>query len=200
MNTSWETVIPPVLAKLPTFEHLKRWTTQEYFHIFTSEEADAPQVELLLGHIYRKAPKTPLPSSTSSLLGRNLSIKFREAFLVRQGSPIEMTNLSSVPEPDVVLCERKSYEHRYPSPTEVSLTVEVAETSIVIDETLKLPIYAAAGIPEYWMVNLKAKRLAIYWEPDVQRASYQHQRIHQWGTPIHSPLLGEQEWDEFFGL
>jgi len=71
------------------------------------------------------------------------------------------------PEPDLTLLKPRAdaYANAHPRPADVLLVVEVADTTIEEDRTVKLPRYAAAGIPEVWLVNIPDLRIEVYQTP-----------------------------------
>jgi len=71
------------------------------------------------------------------------------------------------PEPDLALLKPRAdaYANAHPRPADVLLVVEVADTTIEEDRTVKLPRYAAAGIPEVWVVNIPDQRVEVYQTP-----------------------------------
>jgi Uma2 family endonuclease len=86
--------------------------------------------------------------------------------IVRCQDPISLPN-NSEPEPDIVIARLRSddYINSHPSPADIILVIEVADSSIKFDRDTKAPLYAAAGISEYWIVNLIDDRLEIYRQP-----------------------------------
>jgi Uma2 family endonuclease len=66
------------------------------------------------------------------------------------------------PEPDVVLIDGFDVQ---PTPETTLLVVEVSDTTLAYDRDIKLPLYAEAGLPEVWIVNLQARQVAVYREP-----------------------------------
>ena len=73
-------------------------------------------------------------------------------------------NANSLPEPDLVLARtgERRYRHRHPGPEDIYLLVEVAESSLSLDRTDKARLYATAGIPEYWIVNIPEQQFEIH--------------------------------------
>ncbi|MCS7191059.1 MAG: Uma2 family endonuclease, partial [Fimbriimonadales bacterium] len=69
------------------------------------------------------------------------------------------------PEPDIAVVEGSHETYADHHPTTALLVVEFADTSLEYDRREKLSLYAKAGIPEYWIVNLKANTLEVYREP-----------------------------------
>jgi len=77
-------------------------------------------------------------------------------------------------------------------PTSALLVVEVSEASLKTDREVKGSLYASAGVPEYWILNLRERVLEVYREPAadaraVYGAAYRQQRIYTTGEPV-SPL------------
>lgn len=72
------------------------------------------------------------------------------------------------PQPDLALVESQPVG-RLPGPGEISLLVEVAETSLAFDRDVKLPRYAEAGVPETWIVNLGENVVEVYSDPGPER-------------------------------
>ncbi len=74
---------------------------------------------------------------------------------------------NSRPQPDVALLRWRDdyYEGKRPTPDDVLLVIEVADTSLLDDRAVKGPLYAQAGIPEYWIVNLQDNVIEVYTEP-----------------------------------
>jgi Uma2 family endonuclease len=80
-----------------------------------------------------------------------------------------------VPEPDIALLKPRddSYATKHPGATDILLIVEVADSSLEYDTTVKLGLYAIFGIPEYWIADLRNERLLAYAQPegDVYRVA-----------------------------
>jgi Uma2 family endonuclease len=70
-------------------------------------------------------------------------------------------------QPDVVLLRPRDdfYTRSHPGPQDILLLIEVMDTSIERDHRVKLPLYARAGIPEVWLVDLGAACFEVYREP-----------------------------------
>ncbi len=87
----------------------------------------------------------------------------RRALVRVQNPPAEPAGRirSSEPQPDLMLLTHRDdrYDFRHPQPQDVLLLVEVADSSLDFDRSVKLPSYAAAGIPEVWIVNLETDRI-----------------------------------------
>ena len=71
----------------------------------------------------------------------------------------------SLPQPDLALLRTRSYMREAATIADALLVVEVSDTSLRYDRTVKLRLYARAGIPEYWIVDARAETLEIYRSP-----------------------------------
>lgn len=71
----------------------------------------------------------------------------------------------SEPEPDVAVIKGAIRDFANAHPTEAALIVEVADSSVAYDQTVKHSLYARAGIADYWIVNLLDRQLEVYRQP-----------------------------------
>jgi Uma2 family endonuclease len=71
----------------------------------------------------------------------------------------------SEPEPDVAIIAGNVRDYVDAHPTTATLIVEVADTSLAYDRTIKASLYARAGVADYWIVNLIERQLEVYRRP-----------------------------------
>jgi Putative restriction endonuclease len=125
-------------------------------------------VELLGGQLVVMTVNPPHAAAVSHL-NRRLQRVFADRAQVITQSPLRLSDDlddENLPQPDVMLVagpEKVYADH--PRPADVYLLVEVSDSTITKDRTLKLPIYAAHDIPELWIVNLVDKHIEVYTEP-----------------------------------
>ena len=95
----------------------------------------------------------------------------------------------SEPEPDLALVQPRKdlYAERHPHPQDVLLIVEVADTTLLTDRNVKIPLYARFGIPESWLVNLTKKLIEIHY--DVEDGHYRNQLKFEKGETLMSPTV-----------
>jgi len=149
-DASWGFDVPP----LP----LRRFSVAEYQQmtdagVLTEDDS----VELLEGWIVQKMPKNPIHDATIDLLMH----LFARLLLVGWFPRCQNVFLTadSAPEPDVVIVRGhpRDYLDRHPRASDVAVVVEVAETSLERDRR-KRRIYARAGVPVYWIVDVSGRR------------------------------------------
>ena len=110
---------------------------------------------------------------------------FSDQLIISIQTPLRLDDLSE-PEPDVVLLRLDAPQDRHPGPREALLVIEVADSSIRVDRGRKLPLYARAGIAEYWIVDLNADRIEVYRDP--MRSRYRSTALLGRGDTV-SPLF-----------
>lgn len=130
---------------------------------------DGRQVELLAGDIIAMAPETPLHYNTAKRGTRYLQERLIGLADVRFNGSI--TLMDSEPEPDMAIARlpESRYDTCHPKAEDLFWVVEVAKTSFQKDLNLKAAIYAQAGIPEYWILDLAERKMVILREPSGDR-------------------------------
>jgi Uma2 family endonuclease len=84
---------------------------------------------------------------------------------LRSEQPITLSD--SEPQPDIVLArgDHTTYRTRHPGPADIGLVVEVADTSLTVDRNDMARIYARAGLPVYWIINVVDRQVEVYTDP-----------------------------------
>src|SRR6266851_1777684 len=119
-------------------------------------------VELLRGIVFKKMPKSPLHELVAQKLMERLLEQAPKEFVVRPERPLTLPD--SEPEPDISVVRGKPDDWAKAHPSTAHLVVEVAVSSVALDESMG-EIYAEAGIPEYWLVRPEDRAMDIYREP-----------------------------------
>ncbi len=128
------------------------------------------RVELLEGEIVEISPEGPTHAFYGEEIADYLRSCLGEKALVREARPITLSD--SEPEPDIAVVKppRIRYRDRHPGPDDIFLLIEVSQSTQAYDLGDKQKAYAAAGIQEYWVVDLKAKQMTVFRQP--ARTSY----------------------------
>jgi Uma2 family endonuclease len=124
------------------------------------------RVELLDGQVVMMTPIGPRHAGCVDRLTRLFSRQAADFAVVRVQNPVVLGERAE-PEPDVSLLQLpiERYAGTHPQPIDVLLVIEVAETSLDYDREVKLPLYASAGIPEVWLVDLEGERITLHRAP-----------------------------------
>lgn len=122
-------------------------------------------VELLEGWIVPKMTHSPPHDSAIQIASEWLAGHLPPNWRIRIQSAVTMTD--SEPEPDlaVVRGNARSFSTRHPGPQDIGLIIEVADSSLLQDRQDKARIYARAGIPAYWVINLIDSQIELFSEP-----------------------------------
>jgi Uma2 family endonuclease len=139
--------------------------------ILTGED----HVELIDGDLIERAPAGPEHADFVAHLGRIL--RTQTVLLVREEKPVTLPEHSE-PEPDIALVKPRRYLEAHPYPEDVLMIIEVADTSLDKDKSVKVPLYARFRIPEVWIVDMQGGTVESLWEPWVtaEFAQYAHSK------------------------
>lgn len=167
----------PAPAGLPAAlgRRLWRWSVAQYHALIAGGvlTEDDP-VELLEGWLVAKTPKNPAHRVATQFIRKALEACIPIGWYVDSQEPI--TTADSEPEPDVMVIQGRTEDYlaRHPGPDKVVLVVEVSDTTLHSDRTLKKQLYARAGIPAYWIVNLGDRQVEAFDQPSTvgSRSTY----------------------------
>jgi len=146
---------------------LAKWTIDEYQRMIEVGLLDERRVELLNGEIVEMSPEgTPHAyycTATKDYLTRLLG----NQATIREAKPITIASSDSQPEPDLAIVEPLSREYlqHHPDPENIFWLIEFSNSSLEKDLIVKRKTYAAAGIREYWVRDLKQEALKVFREP-----------------------------------
>jgi Uma2 family endonuclease len=154
-----------------------RYTSDRYFALVDDGILRADdRVELLEGVVVAMSPQNPRHASATSHVDYALRKAIGDRAVVRVQLPF-IAGPYSVPEPDVCVVPGPMSDYDDRHPTSALLVVEVADSSLIQDRVTKAAIYAAAGVPEYWIVNLSDDRVEVFQAPDQKLRRYQATRL-----------------------
>jgi Uma2 family endonuclease len=143
------------------------WLREEYENLAASGLFPAEaRMELIEGVIYDTAAQNSLHATVYRLVHEALRLVFPagSGFEIRGQLPLALGD-DSEPEPDLAVVHGSIRQFRDHHPTTAVLVVEVADSSLLHDRKRKIPLYARAAIPEYWILNLIRRALEVYRDP-----------------------------------
>lgn len=156
-----------------------RYTAERYFALLEQGVIQPEdRVELLDGVIVTGAtvPQSPAHAFVIVRLARILHGLLGPRETIRTQMPF-VAGSHSVPEPDVAVVPGADSDYVTAHPTSALLVVEVADSSLHQDRLTKLPIYAAANVPEAWIVNLVNRCVEVFRSPVPQARHYAESRV-----------------------
>jgi Uma2 family endonuclease len=140
----------------------RRFTAGDVFRMLETGILDGDEpLELLEGELVVLPPQSPEHATIVERIARTLEEALGSGGHARRHSSLDAGS-ENLPEPDVALVEgtTEDYLHRHPAGSDRLLVVEVASSSRAVDRR-KAAIYARAGVPVYWLVDLVKRRLEV---------------------------------------
>jgi Uma2 family endonuclease len=145
---------------------IRKFTVDEYHQLIRiGVLTEDDPVELLEGWIIQKMPRNPPHDGTLAVTNKRLGNRLPAGWHPRVQMAVTLPD--SEPEPDLAIVrgQEEDYFTRHPGPSDIALLVEVADSSLNRDRTEKGRIYARAGIPVYWIINLTDAQVEVYSDP-----------------------------------
>jgi Uma2 family endonuclease len=145
-------------------------------HLFTVDEyhrmgeagilCENDRVELIEGKLVDMPPIGSPHAGKVNRFNMLLSKVLGDKAILALQNPVRLGKRSE-PQPDITILRPRSdfYEKSHPQPKDVLLLIEVADTTTRFDREVKIPLYAAYGIPEVWLIDLRSKRVEVYLQP-----------------------------------
>lgn len=143
----------------------RRWSRKEYDRLAEAGILDpSERVQLIEGDIVTMTPQNSPHAATIGKTQRILERLYGPNVWVRVQMPL-IIDPDSEPEPDLAVVSGAPTDYVTEHPRTALLVVEVSDTTLPLDRDRKRTIYAHAGIPEYWIVNLSEHCLEVYRDP-----------------------------------
>jgi Uma2 family endonuclease len=160
-------------ARSPEFRHTAtteryRFTVDEYERLIRAGIlAEEDRVELIHGEVVKKMSIGPRHAAVVKRLIRLFGGQIQGRAQLGAQDPVHLAD--SEPEPDLSILRPSpdDYEAHHPTPADVFLLIEVAESSFVADRDIQGPLYARNGIVEYWIINLNDDTVHVHRGPQA---------------------------------
>ena len=181
-------------VSLEVDERIWRMPVERYHEMVQSGALGADdRIELLEGVLVEKMSKNPPHVYSTMATMRLLNAMVPSGWHLRSQDPVTLAD--SEPEPDLMVVRGAGHEYlnRHPSGSEIGLVVEVADSSLRRDRGIKKRIYARAGIPVYWLIDLTSRTAEVYTGP--QGSDYAVRQVlepsHELLFSLDGQLLGQ---------
>lgn len=183
MSVALETAMP-VLIAAPAQRAHHRFSLEDYeqmieFGILGKYD----RVELIRGEIVEKMTIGEPHAACVMRLNHFFNRLVRNQSIIGIQSPVVVAE--SRPEPDVTLLALRDdfYSEAAPRAADILLLIEVADSTLGYDRTVKLPLYAEAGVGEYWIANLIDECVEVYRDPQPND-TYADKRVMKLGETL----------------
>jgi Uma2 family endonuclease len=190
-------------SAIPLDPPRKHWTREECDALEAVGLLDGAHLELVEGELISKMGKKRPHTITLTLVGTLLIRVFGEEF-VNWHAPIDVApedNPTNEPEPDIIVLQRPHWEYptSNPLPSDLRLLIEVSDTTLGFDLTRKAALYARAGIADYWVFDVAARRLIVHRDPrDGRYQSVMEYGEHESVAALAAPDAPLKVGDAFF--
>jgi len=141
------------------------------------------RVELIAGEIIEMSPIGTLHAAQVKRLINLFAEILGSRATVAAQDPVVLSDFSE-PQPDISLLKPRAdfYAAAHPQPQDILLLVEVADTTINYDRSVKMPLYASSGISESWIIDINGQTIEVYRQPAPN--GYQHIQTLQKGQSL----------------
>ena len=135
------------------------------------------RVELIEGELIQMPPIGAKHAEVVDYINDVFSRQVGDDKRVRIQNPVQLSDYGEL-YPDVTILRKRRYFDAHPGPDDVLLIMEVSDSTLAYDRDIKVPLYAAHGILEVWLINIKERCIEIYRNPSPEKRRYQSiQRI-----------------------
>ncbi len=143
------------------------WTVASLYRAIDAGVFEHPeQLELIHGRIIEHMGQNPPHSTLASEIADMLRAAFSPRYAIREEKPIHISfDGEPIPDVSVVVGKQSDYREHHPTPQDVALLVEVADSSVAYDLDEKALLYAQAGISDYWVVLVNEAVIVRHREP-----------------------------------
>ena len=154
-------------TSLPPTPPRRAWTGAEFdwlagSGLFGPEE----RLELVNGEIITKMTRNSPHATALTLAQDALRVIFPATnYVLRNQMPLALGKRDR-PEPDIAVVRGQTRDFAKKHPDTAALVVEISDSTLPFDQTEKLGVYARAGLPEYWIVNLRERVLEVHRQPE----------------------------------
>jgi len=146
-----------------------QFTRAEFLRMLDTGAFDGKRLELLDGELIDKMGQKPTHASTIRRVTKLLAEIFGiDRVLVQAPVDVAISDRDrNFPEPDLAVVReaKPDYDDRHPDGDELILAGEVSDTSLRTDAKAKRDLYARAGVPEYWVLDIVSRRLIVHRDP-----------------------------------
>lgn len=165
-------------------ERLRRISVDEYHRIVEAGIlGEDENVQLIDGVLVAMTPQGRRHAFVIQELTRLLVLALGENYRVLTQLPLAL-GPDSEPEPDLAVLRAEDAASSTHHPGTAALVIEVADESLRFDRGTKAPLYARAGIPEYWIVNLSETAIEVHRDPDPASACFRSISQHPGGEAV----------------
>ena len=155
------------------------------------------RIELIRGQLIHRLPSSEEHAALTEFLAEYFMQRLGFSYRYRTENPVPIPDHSQ-PEPDFVIANKimDGLQRHHPQPEDIHLVIEVAKTTLDFDRRIKGPLYAEAGLPEFWAIDVNNKTVEVHTSPQPGGRRYTNVITYGSGQSFLSPFLGQFEVDD----
>lgn len=144
---------------------LAKWSIADYHKMIEAGILRDRNIQLIDGELVEMSPEGVVHAAYGGSVADYLRQTLIGKAWIREAHPIALTN--SEPEPDIAIVQlpKNKYFQNHPTPQDIFWLIEISDTTLTYDLSKKKEIYAAANIAEYWVLDVKDKKLIVFTQP-----------------------------------
>jgi Uma2 family endonuclease len=165
---------PPMPAPTASpYPRLVRWTVAEFHKARSTGVWDGRRTYLVRGVIWEQGPMNP-PHATLVMIAQKAIDRVLPAGMCLRARVPLVLGQDTDPFPDLAVVPGDLTDYLTAHPTSAHLVVEVADTTVFEDTTTKAELYAAGGVADYWVVDVNARLLRVFRDPQPVAGTYSY--------------------------
>jgi Uma2 family endonuclease len=177
-----------------------KFTTEQYHLIYESGAfSEGDRLELINGELSKMSPIGLKHALCVARLTKRFELKLGDRTMIWAQNPILLDG-NSQPQPDLAILKLRDdfYEEGLPTPSDILLIIEVSDSTTSYDRDIKMPLYAAAGIPEMWLFDINKKAIEGYSLPSS--SGYKQMRRYEENDTLAMLAFPDVifNWEELF--
>jgi Uma2 family endonuclease len=141
-----------------------RWTIEGYRRLRETGLFHDMKTMLIDGEVLTMMIPSPPHDTALTLVFQYLLASCPAGHYVRNQQGLDVGTRND-PGPDLAVVRGAARDYARQAPTTAALVVEVADSSLFLDTTTKAELYATAGVPEYWVIDLEGKQVLVFRDP-----------------------------------
>ncbi|CAN5608796.1 Uma2 family endonuclease [soil metagenome] len=178
--------------KAETSPKVHRWTRKEFYALCDSGWFADKRVNLLNGRIVVMPPPGPEHDYTLDSLNAYIRSLIPTGYYLREQRALAIGKFND-PVPDFAVVPGSYHDYAKQHPTQAIFVAEICNTSHRVDLKFKPEIYARAGVPEYWVLDLVKRRLIVHRDPVTEGKKHRYAAVHTFeAAQSVAPLLAPQ--------
>ena len=142
-----------------------KWSIDQWHQLIETGLLIGQNVELLEGEIVKISPEGIPHSYTNYSIGKYLLRLLEGKAVIRESYPITLNDSEPQPDISIVRLPETIYRNHHPYVEDIYWLIEISKTTLQFDLEVKAQVYARNKIPEYWVVDLKNKKLIVHTLP-----------------------------------